>query len=348
MILKSGRQRMRFLIWALVGILTLFSFQLLYFNQQILDDLEKIDRQNLQASFFDAALIESKKEKEIVLLFVGDIMLDRGVRHYIKRYQDFRYPFLKIAAELRSADITFGNLEGPISDRGRNQGSIYSFRFDPGVIEGLAFAGFDVLSLANNHIWDWGREALEDTISLLAAEDIETIGAGRNYSEANSPAIFTINDTQIAFFAYTTFYPKSLWAKNNLPGISWFDLEKVKQDIEKIRAEVDIIIVSMHWGDEYKERSNIQQQRIARSLVQAGTDLVIGHHPHVVQEIEKYKQAWVAYFLGNFVFDQGFSKETMQGLMLEVKIQNQEIIAVKPIKIKLTETFQPQIFNQHF
>jgi len=122
------------------------------------------------------------------MLFVGDIMLDRSVRRQIEKAQDPLYPFVRIADTLRAADLTFGNLEGPVSSRGTNQGSIYSFRFEPvGTINALTYAGFDVVSSANNHILDWGSEALSDTFTQLDEAGIGHTGAGRNYEEANGP-----------------------------------------------------------------------------------------------------------------------------------------------------------------
>lgn len=145
---------------------------------------------------------------------------------------------------------------------------------------------------------------------------------------------------------YTTFYPKTLQAKGALSGISQLDLEKVREKIKEIQAKNDIIVISMHWGEEYKLRSNFQQQKLGRALIDAGADLIVGHHPHVIQEIEKYKHGWIAYSLGNFIFDQWFSEETMQGLILEVKIKDKNIAALNPIKVKLTKTFQPEIYAE--
>jgi poly-gamma-glutamate synthesis protein (capsule biosynthesis protein) len=284
--------------------------------------------------------------KPISLLFAGDIMLSRGVANQIKKHDDYKYPFLKIASATAAADLTFGNLEGPISDKGQNMGSQYSFRDDPKTIEGLKFAGFDVLSVANNHIFDWGQEALLDTLVITRDNGIETVGAGENYEKANAPVIKNISGTKIAFLAYTNLYPKSLEAETNRPGISSFDVEKVKEEIAEIKnSSADIIVVSFHWGDEYQTKAGNSQKNIARSLIDAGADLIIGHHPHVVQEVENYRGKWIVYSLGNFIFDQYFSEETKTGLILKVKIKNKKITDVEQIKIKISGTFQPEIIR---
>jgi poly-gamma-glutamate synthesis protein (capsule biosynthesis protein) len=289
--------------------------------------------------------IEAKisASRPISVIFTGDIMLSRGVDYQIKKNKDFNYPFLKIAGTVKSADIAFGNLEGPISARGSNQGSIYSFRDDPKVVEGLKSAGFDALSLANNHMLDWGRESLEDTVSILKANNIEPVGAGKNYDEANKPMIKEVNGTRFIFIAYTNLLPSSFKASKDGAGISEFNLENIKKVIEDAKKNVDIVVVSLHWGEEYSKSPSSWQKNLAHAFIDSGADLIIGHHPHVVQGIEKYKNGWIAYSLGNFVFDQNFSEETMKGLMVKAIIRNKKLVDFKPIKISISKTFQPQV-----
>lgn len=281
------------------------------------------------------------------LVFVGDLMLSRGVDYMVKKYGggDYRYPFLKIADELKRADLLFGNLEGPISDRGSNQGSIYSFRAEPKAVEGLQFAGFDMMSVANNHIFDWGRDALADTISVLGINGIKSVGAGKNDEEANQPVRFALGDLRLAFLAYTNLMPQSLGATIDHPGLSSFSIEKATEAIRAAKQDEDIVIVSFHWGDEYQTHSNALQQKIAHALIDAGADLIVGHHPHVAQETEEYNGGHIIYSLGNFVFDQNFSADTQKGLMANVTVDadNETIEKVEPIEIRFTKTFQPYI-----
>ncbi len=294
-------------------------------------------------------------KKYSTLLFVGDIMLskNRGVWKQIVKNRNVEYPFLKIADTLRSADLTFGNLEGPISSRGHSVGNKYSFRDDPIVVKGLKFAGFDIMSVANNHIFDWGGKAFDDTLSILNSNGIDTVGGGVNYTNANIPVIESINGVKIAFLAYSLVdYDKnSFLAEGNMPGKSSFNLKYTARAVRRIKelGIANIVVVSFHWGDEYKTHSNKEQQNIAHVLIESGADIIIGHHPHVVQEVERYKKGWIAYSLGNFVFDQSFSKETMRGLMLDVTINNKskKIFKVKPIEIKISKTFQPSIFKYY-
>ena len=289
---------------------------------------------------------QSTENETITIILVGDIMLDRGVEYMMKEYNDWRWPFLKIAADLRKADLLFGNLEGPISDKGTKVGSIYSFRADPKAIEGLTFAGFNVLSLANNHAFDYGREALEDTFLRLKGAEINYVGAGFDEKEAYSPVIKDIKDTKIGFLAYTNLGPEIWKATEENSGIAWIsenDLEKIKKDIENAKSQADILIVSLHAGEEYQKTPTPFQIEFSKAAIDAGADLVVGHHPHVIQRDELYKNGYIFYSLGNFVFDQSFSDQTMRGQMVKVLIENGKIKEVIPGEIKINAFFQPEI-----
>lgn len=283
-----------------------------------------------------------KRKDEVKVVFVGDIMLDRGVKFHIERGgHDYKFPFLEVADRLNDADVVFGNLEGPVSDKGRDVGGLYSFRFDPRVVEGLNFAGFDVVSIANNHIWDWGRDALVDTVSILESGGIVAVGAGKDEERANKPAIIEVNGINLGFLAYITLYPEGLIARGDNPGVSNPDPENIILAVKNLREKVDVVIVSMHWGEEYQTRSNANQRELGRKIIDAGADLVIGHHPHVSQEVERYKDGWIVYSLGNFVFDQGFSEETMKGLVVEAMVRGGKVKNLNLYETKLNNYFQP-------
>jgi len=283
----------------------------------------------------------NKENSEIKLLFVGDIMLSRTVGDIMAKKNDWKYPFLEMADFLRSADLTVGNLEGPISSRGVNQGSIYSFRADPQAAEGLLYSGFDVLSIANNHILDWGRTALSDTIGVLNDVGIAAVGAGHNFEEANAPRVIEIRGVKIAFLAYTDLYPQSLWATETQGGVSAPTLENIKKFISIARDQADVVILLWHWGEEYETASRSREQAIARALIDAGADIIVGHHPHVVQEVEEYNGGYIAYSLGNFVFDQNFSEDTRRGRALKIILRNGKIFKTEEVEVKFTSDFQP-------
>lgn len=284
-------------------------------------------------------------QQPITLLFAGDIMLSRLIGDIMAKRNDWNYPFLEIADFVKSADIAFGNLEGPISERGTKVGSIYSFRSDPRVIEGLLYAGFDVLSIANNHIWDYGADAVQDTLALLRDAGIGAIGGGTNYAETHKPLTKEISGTKIAFLGYTDLISPSLGSKTAKPAIAFLDLDQAIADIKEARKSADLVVVSVHWGNEYETKQNLHQERIARALIDAGAQLIIGHHPHVIQPVEEYGGGYIAYSLGNFVFDQNFSEDTKHGLILKVVVRGGKILKIEDFEIRFTSNFQPFLPN---
>jgi len=299
---------------------------------------------------FDKQNGENFNDLEINLFFVGDIMLGRGVEYMIDKQGkgDFKFPFFKIANEIKKADLLFGNLEGPISNNGLKVGSIYSFRFKPEAIEGLVYADFDVLSLANNHMLDYQRIALEDTMDILKENNIEYVGAGFNKEEAFSLKVKQVKDTKIGFLEYTNLGPANWIARETDSGLAWINqksMEEIKEYIKEIRNKVDILVVSLHAGQEYAENPTNFQISFAQDCINSGADLVVGHHPHVVQRIEQYKDGWIAYSLGNFVFDQHFSQETMESIILKVVVDNKKIKRVYSEDIRINEYFQPELIQ---
>lgn len=282
-------------------------------------------------------------EEAIRLGFVGDIMLDRGVEESVIKYAsgDFKFIFAESAPELQSYDFLFGNLEGPLSDKGKNQGSIYSFRMSPAAIEALIDAGFDAVSLANNHMSDYGTLALLDTLDRLKQADIIYVGAGKNAEAAYEIKYAEIRDTKLALIAMTEF--NSFFEAGEGPGMSIIEPSKIAELVKEADGKADIVIISFHYGTEYQKEANSYQKMISKAAVDAGADLVIGHHPHVVQPVEKYKNGYIAYSLGNFVFDQYFSEDTMEGALLEVLVQDGEIIGTDVKKVKLNSKYQPRI-----
>lgn len=284
------------------------------------------------------------RPKEIKLIFVGDIMLSRSVGNIISKTNSYTYPFALIGDYLKSADLTFGNLENPVSSRGVKVGSIYSFRAEPKTLEGLKYSGFDVVSIANNHMWDYGRLAFLDTMTHLTEAGINFTGGGLNSSEAHRPVIKDLEGTKIAFLAYTEFL-QSVAAGPDSPGITRWDIEQIKKDIISAKQESDLVAVSFHWGEEYKTAHNQKQELVAKTAIDAGADLIIGHHPHVRQEIAQYKNGWIAYSLGNFVFDQNFSDETMKGLVLEATVADKKISGISTKQI-LIRNYQPTLVSE--
>ncbi|MEI7451708.1 MAG: AmmeMemoRadiSam system protein B [Candidatus Falkowbacteria bacterium] len=292
-------------------------------------------------SYLTAAYAKPQNSGRANFIFVGDIMLSRYIGDIMKTRQDYNFPFVKIKSVLSSADLVFGNLESPISDQGRSAGHLYSFRADPRSAVGLKDAGFTVLSVANNHAFDYGLPAFSDTLNNLKNNDLAYVGGGQNFAEAHRGFYKEINGIKITILAYTDLLPKSEAATNDQAGFVYLDLKQIAQDIKLAKGKSDLVIVSFHFGREYESKSNVYQQKIAMAAVDAGADLIVGHHPHVAQEISEYKNVSIAYSLGNFVFDQNFSEATKTGLMLKVSVENKKIKSVIPQIINFNNDYQP-------
>jgi len=276
------------------------------------------NKQN-QAGFKKQVIKDNVQEYN--LMFVGDIMLSRGVGNKMAREDDYNWPFVFIADYLNQADFLFGNLEGSISDKGADRGKKYSFRADPRAIDGLNLAGFDAVSVANNHAFDWGNEAFDDCIARLEKNNIKPVGY-------NKKPIVQIGDLKLGFLAYS-------------PVNHDFKFSVMEQEIKQmVKQNLDLIIVSFHWGEEYKTHSNSSQQNLAKKAIDLGSDLIIGHHPHVVEEMDYYKGKPIFYSLGNFIFDQTWSKETMKGAIAKVVIKNKQIQTAELIHTQISPQLQ--------
>lgn len=254
----------------------------------------------------------SLSEPQSSVLFTGDMMLDRGVEYQIEKHGDWFYPFSEIKLLLNQADMVIGNLEGPIVSQ-PPQFSDHSLRFafSPNITQSLALANFQLLSLANNHTNNMGEEGWQETKDYLQQAGIDSIGhpvkCDQSASMAKGPFIF---------LAFNKTFP-----------VNCSD-EKIVQRVKEIRQDHPdkFLVVIFHWGHEYHLNSSTAQQSLAHETVKAGADLILGSHPHVVQEIEEYQGHLIFYSLGNFIFDQYFSQETQEGLVVGLKLYPQKVI----------------------
>ncbi len=279
------------------------------------------------------------EKTEYTLLFTGDVMLSRAVGARMEAMKDWSLPFRLIADTLRGADLRYCNLECPISDRGSNLHHLYSFRADPRALEGLTTAGFNVVSQANNHAYDWGPEALLDSLSRLRAAGIQPVGAGENALAAHYPVLVNVGALRIAFLAYVNVDPREAAAGVDRPGVAWLDPAQALADIRFARPLADLVIVCPHWGVEYAAKPSRDQVDLAHQMIDAGADIIVGSHPHVTQPLEDYHGHWIAYSLGNFVFDQE-SPATHRGLMLKVTVRDKKIANVQPMDIRINSNYQ--------
>lgn len=215
-------------------------------------------------------------------------------------------PFNNISPILHKADLVVGNLEGPLFEGHNPVTTKTTLRGSTRWADVLAQTGFNVLSIANNHIMDHGKEGLFQTMDVLDKAGITYFGAGKDLEAASAPAFVDVaGTTRIAFLGRSSVIVSSpSYAQKDTPGIAFFNMEETRRSIESCKQKADLVILMMHWGIEEYRCPAPDQRRIAQELLQAGTDLILGHHPHVLQGAEKSCDGLVCYSLGNFLFDE--------------------------------------------
>jgi len=259
-------------------------------------------------SLLVCARAEEGKQSALKLVFAGDVLL-AGQAGQIMLKRGTAYPFAKVKPTLAKADLAFCNLEcaltGKVVTRNVRRGKRkwFVFKAPPKLGQALVDGGIDVVSLANNHAMNGGRAGLLSTMDTLKSLDIKAVGAGRNQAEARSCRTFTVKGRTVSFLAYADIGGPAATARE--PGIARLgaSLPQALKEIETAKRKADLVVVSYHWGVEGRTKPSARQQTVAQQSIDAGADLVIGHHPHVLQPVMVYKGKTIAYSIGNFVFD---------------------------------------------
>lgn len=289
-----------------------------------------------------------KPDPEVSIVAVGDIMLSRNVAAKIKEKNDINYPFLKTTDLLRTGDIVFANLECPITVGRPILTGEMTFHADPGAELSMKTAGFNIVSLANNHTPNFGDKGLLDTFSYLDGVGINHVGAGKDSTDAEQAVYIEKNGLRFAFLAYNdpSVVPTNYAAGPSHPGTNFMDIEKMTKRVKEEKAKADFVIVSMHSGIEYKE-PNTTQINFAHAAIDAGADFIIGHHPHVIQRVEEYKGKLIMYSLGNFVFDQMFSLETRQSIITKTYFNKNGLEKIEFTPAIIDDYAQPRILDNN-
>lgn len=268
-------------------------------------------------------LVEAKPEPELKILAFGDMMLGRYVRTLQNKYgEDYVFEKIDLAELGEGMDLVHANLEGPIRGEGRSGGTAMIFAFNRDVGEFLARHGFDMVSIANNHSLDMGWEGYEETKEVLSASGVGFCG---NPMKADGEAVYYGESESGMSYAFLCLHT----------ALATIDLEETKTLIWELNNQVDQVIVSIHWGAEYKHTASEKAQVVpARAFVDSGADVVIGHHPHVVQNFEVYNGGVIFYSLGNFVFDQYFSRDVQEELAIKLFFDEDGIARVELLPMK--------------
>lgn len=269
---------------------------------------------------------------EYVVLVTGDVMPARAVNLKALSKNNFNYPYERTHDFLNSADLVFINLETPLTKNCQPTLVGMIFCADERSVEGLIYAGVDVANLANNHVGNYGLLGVKNTISILQKNNISTTGHG-------SPAIVKVRDKKFGFLGYSAVGGYS-------PGLAAADQIVIRSDIKKLKRQVDFVIIAFHWGVEYTHKANEIQRSLAHLAIDAGADLVVGHHPHWVQGVEVYKNKFIAYSHGNFVFDQMWSRETREGVVGKYTFDQTGLVNVGFIPVIIEDYSQPRFASK--
>ena len=260
-------------------------------------------------------------EARVTFLAVGDMMISRGVARAIRRAGDPLAPFQKMESILLSTDFNFGNLESPISGRNHVIGKGLTFNTHEGDVVGLREYNFRVLNLANNHALDMGINGLRHTMDVLEGRDVTYLGVGDDLGEAWQPKTLVVNGMKIGFVgaSYSSFNDGGVARNSQVARME--ETVRLQESIERLRADgADFVVATMHGGVEYTRRPDKTQVAFAHAAIDFGADIVIGSHPHWVQTIETYQGKYIFYSLGNFIFDQEWSRDTKEGLAIKVTL----------------------------
>jgi poly-gamma-glutamate capsule biosynthesis protein CapA/YwtB (metallophosphatase superfamily) len=287
------------------------------------------------------------------LVLVGDMEINR------KEPEKF---FEKVLPELKKADIRFGGLEASLSDKGTPvQGKII-MRHPPEMIKGYLAGGFDVVAFGSNHCLDYGIEPFLDTLALLERHGIQYAGAGRNIQEARRPAILEKKGTRVGFLSYVLELPLGWGAHPTKPGVAPLrqdalfgppylneeELEDMVEDIRKTRPKVDVLVCSYHWGTSQSRTLTLSQKAAAHTAIDAGADLIIGQHPHILQGIEVYRGKAIFYALGNFALDHlhpMFKPTVKESILVKCLIRDKAVHQLSFYPVIIGEDGRPEILT---
>jgi poly-gamma-glutamate synthesis protein (capsule biosynthesis protein) len=282
------------------------------------DQIDRANTENSEGSDQDAAQTDGNG---VNLLFGGDVYLsDHVLNAYNKAGGISGVLDSAYRQEIADADIFFVNEEFPFSDRGTQAADKqYTFRLPPEKVSIFQEIGIDGVTLANNHALDFGTDALLDSCATLDSAGIPHTGAGANLDAARQAVTYEVNGRKIAIIGASRVFPQADWAAGaNHPGmLSAYDPAVLLEQIRTLKQNQDIVIAYIHWGIEREETPNDIQKNLARQLIDAGADLVIGAHPHVLQGIEYYKGKPIIYSLGNFIFGSSIPRTALLKVTFE-------------------------------
>ena len=284
-------------------------------------------------------------KREVVISIAGDVLLDRGVASAIEKNGAF-YPYTGITMLFRDDDITIANLECPLTNAtgGAMKQTQFVFKASPDNAGVLKTAGFDVLTLANNHTMDYLSAGLSETMTVLDNAGLFHAGAGNNATSVK-PCFVDKNGVRIGILSYSSLPPEGFMFDENDATIAYARADfsdDMCREISETAAQCDFLLVVFHWGTEYRHDVNDMQIELAHAAVDSGAAAVIGAHPHVLQGKEFYNGAPIYYSVGNFVFDKQIPEGTDEALIIQLTVGKNGIVDVTELPVVI-KSCQPQV-----
>lgn len=314
-------------------------------NDEPSKDPAKVDEPQTDGE--DEAGSEADREREadsgerLLIHFAGDTIFSSKVAEKLEK-EGYDYPYRYVRDLFQNDDLSVVNLETPVTDGGTAaENKTFVFKSSPKALPELAKAGVEAVNLANNHTLDQGVEGLLDTIAHLKESKLHFVGAGKNSTEAYAPVYIERKGIVIALCGFTRVIPESHWAAGKGPGVAAaYDASQAVKAIQSARKKADLVLVSVHWGKERTTKLEEHQTSLAHQFIDAGADLVIGGHPHVLQGLENYKGKWIAYSTGNFIFTKSKDPKTWETAVFAAECSRSGNCDLKLIPYK-TELGQP-------
>ncbi|MEX2117805.1 MAG: CapA family protein [Bacteroidota bacterium] len=289
---------------------------------------------HLSAVFFLVGTVQAQVAEPVTMLFAGDLTLSDNVERFVGSRTGYVFERWKPG---READIFMVNLEHPITTATEKVEKKFNFKMSPEYGAILLDAGVTLVNSANNHVFDYGLKGIEDTMRYLDSLGVPYTGIGRTLEEARRPVIIEKKGRKIGFLGY--YGGGDFSASRERAGFAPRYARYILEDVRRLKRRVDYVVVNFHWGVERAALPDDWQVTLAKRVVDAGADLIVGHHPHVLQGIERYKGAVIAYSLGNFVFG-GNSLHSYETAVLKVSLSATSAdVELIPVSVK---RWQPQ------
>ncbi len=279
--------------------------------------------------------VSDPQDPTVTLMFAGDVTMADHFEEVIGK--DYKRPFAALD-DYRKADLSMVNLENPLTHAtSQMPDKQFNFKADPASAQVLSEGGVDIVNLANNHTMDFQADGLKETMDTLSRSGIEYVGAGKDLTEARRPKIIDVKGQRVAYLSY---WGDEYGAEANKPGVNSIKEDRIAEDIRAIRDQVDWVVVNYHWGEELAETPADWQVKLGHFTIDQGADVVVGHHPHVLQGAEIYKGRPIAYSMGNFIFG-GNPRTDYDTAVMKVALKDKQMkVEFLPIEVK---DYQPKV-----